>query len=316
MVEQSDIPHISVVIPVFGYELDLNALYERLNKTLIKINDNFEIIMVNDNSPDNAWVVIKRLAKQNQCVKGINLSRNFGQHQAVSAGLEFVRGTWCIVMDCDLQDQPEEIIKLYNEAQKGYEIVMARRLLRKDRVIKRVTSRLFYILFNYLTDQKLDNRVANFGIYSKKVIDEINNFRERDRSFGLLVNLVGFSKKIINVEHDKRRIGPSGYSFKKRFRMAENHIFSHSIKPLRIAVRIGVITTIISVLYALYLIIKYIIYSSSVPGWTSLMVSLFFLFGVLITLTGVVGLYVGKIYNEVKKRPLYIIDSMTFEAGS
>ena len=316
MVEQSDIPHISVVIPVFGYELDLNALYERLNKTLIKINDNFEIIMVNDNSPDNAWVVIKRLAKQNQCVKGINLSRNFGQHQAVSAGLEFVRGTWCIVMDCDLQDQPEEIIKLYNEAQKGYEIVMARRLLRKDRVINRVTSRLFYILFNYLTDQKLDNRVANFGIYSKKVIDEINNFRERDRSFGLLVNLVGFSKKIINVEHDKRRIGPSGYSFKKRFRMAENHIFSHSIKPLRIAVRIGVITTIISVLYALYLIIKYIIYSSSVPGWTSLMVSLFFLFGVLITLLGVVGLYVGKIYNEVKKRPLYIIDSMTFEAGS
>ena len=316
MVEQSDIPHISVVIPVFGYELDLNALYERLNKTLIKINDNFEIIMVNDNSPDNAWVVIKRLAKQNQCVKGINLSRNFGQHQAVSAGLEFVRGTWCIVMDCDLQDQPEEIIKLYNEAQKGYEIVMARRLLRKDRVINRVTSRLFYILFNYLTDQKLDNRVANFGIYSKNVIDEINKFRERDRSFGLLVNLVGFSKKIINVEHDKRRIGPSGYSFKKRFRMAENHIFSHSIKPLRIAVRIGVITTIISVLYALYLIIKYIIYSSSVPGWTSLMVSLFFLSGVLITLLGVVGLYVGKIYNEVKKRPLYIIDSMTFEAGS
>jgi polyisoprenyl-phosphate glycosyltransferase len=316
MVEQSDIPHISVVIPVFGYELDLDVLYDRLSKTLIKINDNYEIIMINDKSPNNAWDVIKRLAQNDQRVKGINLSRNFGQHQAVSAGLEFVRGTWCVVMDCDLQDQPEEIIKLYNEAQKGYEIVMGRRLLRKDSVIKRVTSRLFYILFNYLSDQKLDNRVANFGIYSKKVINEINKFSERDRSFGLLVNLVGFSKKIINVEHGKRKIGPSGYSFKKRFRMAENHIFSHSTKPLRIAVRIGVIITIISVLYALYLIIKYIIYSSSVPGWTSLMVSLFFLFGVLITLLGVVGLYVGKIYNEVKKRPLYIIDSMTFEVDS
>jgi len=312
MVEQSDIPHISVVIPVFGYELDLDALYDRLSKTLIKINDNYEIIMINDKSPDNAWDVIKRLAQNDQRVKGINLSRNFGQHQAVSAGLEFVRGTWCIVMDCDLQDQPEEIIKLYNEAQKGYEIVMARRLLRKDSVIKRVTSRLFYILFNYLSDQKLDNRVANFGIYSKKVINEINKFRECDRSFGLLVNLVGFSKKIINVEHDQRRLGRSGYSFKKRLIMAENHILSHSTKPLSIAIRLGAIITIISVLYALYLIIKYIVYSSSVPGWTSLMVSLFFLSGVLITLLGVVGIYVGKIYNEVKKRPLYIIDSMTF----
>ena len=262
MVEQSDIPHISVVIPVFGYELDLNALYDRLSKTLIKINDNFEIIMVNDNSPDNAWDVIKKLAKQNQCVKGINLSRNFGQHQAVSAGLEFVRGTWCIVMDCDLQDQPEEIKNLYDKVIEGYDIVMARRVNRDDKLSKRLTSKIFYYIFNYLTNQNLNNSIANFGIYSKNVIEEVRRFKEHDRSIGLLINYVGFNKISIDVSHAKSESDISGYNFSSRLKLAINHIISFSTKPLTVTVIFGLALTVIALFFVFYLTLRYFIMHS------------------------------------------------------
>ena len=167
---------ISVVAPAYKCSECIEELYTRLIVSLAKITNSFEIIFVNDGSPDNDWGVIKKLAISDKRVKGINLSRNFGQHYAITAGLDYAVGNWVVVMDCDLQDQPEEIGKLYNKALEGFDIVVGVRENRKDNFFKKITSALFYVIFNYFTDQKLNNKVANFGIYSKQVIENIKKF--------------------------------------------------------------------------------------------------------------------------------------------
>ena len=303
---------ISIVTPVYNAAMILPELHARLFRSLSQITDNFEIIMVNDASPQNDWEVIKSIANKDDRVKGINLSKNFGQHAAISAGLEYCTGEWIVVMDCDLQDQPEEIIKLYQKSQEGFHVVVGKRMRRKDFFLVKLFSKLFYNLFNYLTEQNLDNRVANFGIYSRKVIDNVKRYKEKDRSFGLLVALVGFSRVEIEVVHAKRAKGASSYNFRKKINLAMDHILSHSNKPLKLAVKIGFLFTTGSIIYGFWLIIAYFVYSNVATGWTSLMVSLFFLTGLIIAVVGMVGLYVGKIYDEVKERPLYIIDETTF----
>ncbi|MCU7960605.1 MAG: glycosyltransferase family 2 protein [gamma proteobacterium symbiont of Bathyaustriella thionipta] len=305
--------HISIVVPVYGCEESLVELCQRLKKTVQQITNKFEIILINDASPDCSWEVICELARKDKRVKGINLSKNYGQHCAISAGIDNVNARWLVVMDCDLQDQPEEILKLYEKAQEGYEQVVAVREVRKDHYFIKLSSRLFYILFNYLSDTELDNRVANFGIYSRKVVSGIKKFKEKDRSFGLLASLTGFKKTKISVEHAERKIGRSSYSFRKRLNMALNHILSHSNKPLLLAVKMGFVCSLAALFYTVWLILRYFFLDEPVEGWTSVMVSLFFLSGMVISVVGVVGLYVGKIYNEVKERPLYIIDEVTFK---
>nr|VFK56591.1 MAG: dolichol-phosphate mannosyltransferase [Candidatus Kentron sp. TC] len=313
MVEIPMKPHISVVSPVYGRELDLGELCDRLVESLSRLTDAFEIILVNDDSPDDAWKVIRSLARKDPRIRGINLSRNFGQHYAITAGLNYVRGDWCVVMDCDLQDRPEEIIKLYDKAREGYDIVVGRRANRQDNTLTRLTSKLFYVVFNYLTDQKLSNTVANFGIYSRAVIDAVLQYKEHDRSFGLLVSLVGYKRTEIDIVHAAREVGSSAYNFRTRLRMAEEHILSHSTKPLGLVIEFGLLISLSSLFYALFLIIRYMFISMGVPGWHSLMVSMFFLSGIIISLIGMVGLYVGKIINEVKERPLFIVESTTLD---
>jgi dolichol-phosphate mannosyltransferase len=302
---------ISVVIPCYKCADCLVELHKRIVCTLEQITNEFEIIFVNDASPEKDWQIIKELAGNDIRVTGINLSRNFGQHYAITAGVDYSNGDWVIVMDGDLQDRPEEIAKLYRKAQEGFDIVVGKREDRKDSHIVRMTSRLFYIVFNYLTDQKLDNKVANFGIYSKNVIDNVKKLKEADRSFGLLVNLVGFSKSAIKIDHSHRANGKSAYSFKSRLNLALDHILSHSNKPLILAIQTGFLISSLSLFYGFWLIIRYFINSHVADGWTSLMVSLFFLSGLIIVVIGMVGLYVGKTYNEVKNRPLYIVKEIT-----
>lgn len=298
---------ISVVIPCYKCARFLDELHKRLTRCLEQVTEDFEIIFINDESPEHDWQIIKELAGKDRRVKGINLSRNFGQHYAITAGLNYCDGDWIVVMDGDLQDQPEEIKKLFEKTHDGYDIVVGKRENRKDSFFVKMTSRLFYIVFNYLTGQKFDNKVANFGIYSKRVIDHVKTLKEADRSFGLLVSLVGFPKIEIDIEHARRTSGKSAYSFQSRLNLAFNHILSHSNKPLILAIQAGFVISSLSLLYAFWLIIRYFFSAHVADGWTSLMVSLFFLSGLIIIVTGMVGLYVGKIYNEVKSRPLYIV---------
>lgn len=300
---------ISVVIPIYGYEESLEELYERLNKTLITITSSFEIIMVNDASPDRSWEIISRLAEKDNKLKGVNLSRNFGQHHAITAGIDLARGDWVVVMDCDLQDQPEEIVKLYQTAINNYDIVVAKREQRKDIWIKRFVSLIFYKLFNYLSDINHDATVANFGIYSRKVINSFKCHREQSRSFGTMVTFLGFKRIAIPIEHAPRGGESSSYNFNSRLRLAINTIVSHSDKPLRLSIKLGFILSFLALAYGGWLIIKYLMNGISVPGWTSVMVSIYFLAGLMFINLGFLGLYIGKIFSETKGRPLYIIQN-------
>jgi len=304
----SKTPYISVVTPVYGCGDCLEQLYNRLKITLSTINDNFEIIMVNDASLDNAWDIITQLAKQDDRIKGINLSRNFGQHKAITAGLDYASGEWIVVMDCDLQDKPEEIIKLYNKAQEGYDVVFGRRAVRQDSFLKKLSSKLFYKMFDYFTDTKTDNTIANFSIISKKVLLTLRRYKEQNRSYALFVNLVGFKRADIDIIHASREIGESSYTLSKLINLAIDGIVSQSNKPLKLSIKFGFLISFIAFIYALWLILRYMIYGINVAGWTSVMVSIYLIAGLLFLNLGFLGLYIGKIFDETKNRPLYIID--------
>jgi len=300
--------HISVVIPVYGCKTTLVELYIRLKESLTPISEDFEIILVNDKSPDFAWDTIVEIAKLDNRVKGINLSRNFGQHKAITAGLDNVNGEWIVVMDCDLQDQPEEIIKLYTKVQEGYDVVFGRRYNRHDSFLKKMSSNLFYRAYNYLAESNFDSTIANFSICNRKVINAVTSLREQSRSFPLFVKWVGYNVGYINIEHATRKEGKSAYTLKKLVNFAIDSIISQSNRPLRLSIKVGITFAFLSFIFGIYLIIKKIAFSVPIEGWTSIMVSMFFIGGLILANLGFLGLYIGKIFDEVKDRPLYFID--------
>ncbi|MFV0470785.1 MAG: glycosyltransferase family 2 protein [Paludibacteraceae bacterium] len=192
--------HISVVSPVYRAENIVSELVKQVKEAVSPISEDFEIILVNDASPDNSWGKIAEECSKDKRVKGIDLSRNFGQHYAITAGLQYAKGEWVVVMDCDLQDRPDEIPNLYGKAQEGWDIVYARRTKRKDKFIKNTTSLIFNKVFAYLSGIKQDN-VANFGIYHSLVISEYNKMKEYARSFGSLNRYLGFRTCVLDVKH-------------------------------------------------------------------------------------------------------------------
>lgn len=301
---------ISVVVPVYYGEPTIEELSYRLYAVAQKINCDLEIIYVNDASPDNSWNIIKRLHSENEFVKGINFSRNFGQHYAISAGIANSTSDWVIVMDCDLQDVPEEIENLYHKAQQGYDVVLARRTRRKDSFFKRFFSRCFYWALSYLSGVKYDPRVANFGIYKRNVIDTINSLPEKNRYFPSMIKWVGYKQTGIDVRHSERAEGSSSYNFKKLLNLSLDIVLSYSDKPLRLAIKLGLIITFLSLIFSIIIIYRYFAGGIEVLGYTSLILSIWMLSGIIIFVLGVVGLYIGKIFENVKNRPTYIIKEL------
>lgn len=301
---------ISVISPVYGCKESIRELYEKVTATLQKICSSYEIIFVNDNCPQNSWEVISAIAKNDKNVKAIKLSKNFGQHYAITAGIDCCSGNYVVVMDCDLQDKPQEIEKLYKKALEGYDIVYGRRVERQDSFFKSFSSKLFHKTLEYFTESEHDHTIGNFGIYSKKVINALKNLKEKSRDFLLLVKIVGFKKTEIDVEHDARAYGKSSYNLSKMINLAVDSIVSHSNKPLKLIIQLGLMVSMLSFFVAVGLVVAHFTYGFSVEGWTSLMVSMFFLFGLLFGILGVIGLYIGKIFDQVKNRPLYIVDEV------
>lgn len=306
-------PHISVVIPVYQAEGCLNELYDRLASSLNKISDQFEIILIDDCSLDQSWSLIETLSRNDPRVKGVQFSRNFGQHYGISAGLNICKGDWIVVMDCDLQDRPEEIIRLYTKAQEGYDVVLARRGLRKDPLIKRLSSWIFYKAFSYLAGINYDGETGNYRILSKKVVTNFRNMGEQLRFFGGLIQWLGFPTASIEITHDARFEGKSTYTFSKLWKLASETIIAHSDKPLRISIRFGFLMAFMSFCYGSYILIKALVHNTAIPGWSSLIVSLYFIGGIIISILGIIGIYLGKTFDETKKRPLYVIRRTTFD---
>lgn len=300
-------PHISIVTPVYGCAESLPLLYKRLVSSLTHITDDFEIIMINDASPDNAWDIITSIAENDIRVKGIRLSRNFGQHHAITAGLDHAFGEWVVVMDCDLQDQPEEIVKLYDKAQEGYDVVFGRRNVRQDNIYRRLSSRLFHKLFTYLTEIDTDMQVANFSIVSQRVVKNFRNLKEQTRTYVLFLQWLGFKQARVDINHAERTFGKSSYNFTKMLNLAIDSVVSQSNKPLKVSIKLGFSLSIASLIYALWLVTDYLFFSSVIQGWTSVMVSIYFLAGLMLATMGFLGLYIGKIFDETKGRPLYVV---------
>jgi dolichol-phosphate mannosyltransferase len=305
---------IAVVVPVYGCKTQLAELYFRLKSVLNNISNDFEIILINDNCPNGSWEAIIELCNNDNRVKGINFSRNFGQHYAITAGLEHSYSEWVVVMDCDLQDQPEEIKALYNKALEGFDIVLARRKQRKDGLLKKITSNLFYKILSYLTNTEQDSAIGNFGIYHRKVVDAVCSMGDSMKYFPTMVRWVGFKHTAIDVKHLARLSGKSTYSFGKLLRLSLDVILSFSDKPLRLIVKLGMFISGISVISALYFLIKYSLGYIHVLGWTSLIISIWFLSGIIIFLIGMLGLYVSKTFENTKNRPKYIVkDYLNFD---
>lgn len=298
---------LSVISPVYKAANIVPELVSQLHNQLQLITENYEIILVNDASPDDSWPKISIECEKDSRVVGLNLSRNFGQHYAITAGLEHAKGEWIVVMDCDLQDRPDEIINLYNKAMEGYDLVLARRANRKDNYFKKLGSKLFYKLFSYLTDTTQDNTVANFGIYNKKVIESIISMGDYYRVFPILIQWVGFNKYYLNVQHSFRAEGKSSYSRMKLINLAFNMIISFSDKPLRLGLKLGVLVSFSSLLLSIYYFILYMTGRILVPGYASLVILITFSTGIIITFLGLVGSYIGKLSLQVKNRPKYII---------
>lgn len=305
-------PHLSVVIPVYKAEGCLYELYNRLKNSLETITPDFEIILVEDCGGDRSWAIIEELTSVDSRVKGIQFSRNFGQHYGITAGLDLCDADWVVVMDCDLQDRPEEIPRLYQKAQEGFEVVLANRGKRKDTILKRLTSWAFYAIFNYLADIKHDGQVGNFRIISRKVVNAFCEMREQLRFFGGLIDWMGFPVAYVDVEHDKRFEGRSSYTFRKLLNLAVNTIIAYSDKPLRLSIKIGFVMSFGSIVYGFAIIYKALFKGVSVSGWSSIIVSLYFLGGIIIAILGIMGIYIGRSFDESKRRPLYIVARTTW----
>lgn len=297
---------ISVVSPVYGCCECLVELCDRLRNTLSQIADAYEIILVNDASKDDSWQIIRELSSQDKRIKGINFSRNFGQHYAISAGLDVADGDWTVVMDCDLQNRPEDIPRLYEKALEGYDIVSASHEAHKS---KRFTSKLYYRVHKALS--KEEAFPASFLILSKRVVLTLRRFREKHRLILKLLQYVGFSRAVVPVESAPRVKGSSSYTFMMRAKLGIFGIVSSTTRLLRAGIVFGVLTSATSFLFGIYILISKLMIEDYAAGWSSLIVSIYFVGGIIMILLGIIGVYLEVMFDEVKGRPLYIVKGMT-----
>ena len=299
---------ISVVIPVYGCRAAIPELHRRLCESLEKISKAFEIILVDDYCPQNSWEEIQKVCEKDKRVIGIHMARNFGQIRAITAGLDKSRGDWVVIMDCDLQDRPETIPELYQKAQEGYDVVFARREGRKDSAITKFLSKCFYKVYDYFTDGTFDSSICNFSISKRKVIDYYCRMREQNRAYTMFIRWLGFKQTAIDMPADERFEGKSSYNLKRKLKMAFEIITSQSNKPLLFSVKLGFVSAFLALIYIIYLVFREIILGDVLVGWTSIVASIYLMGGIILCAIGVVGIYVGNIFNGAKNRPLYVID--------
>lgn len=299
--------HLSVVIPEYKGATMIHELVRRIVTSVSTITEDYEIILVNDASPDDTWCEIEKVCAKDKRVKGLNLSRNFGQHYAITAGLAYAKGDWVVVMDCDLQDRPEEIPNLYKKAQEGYDIVFARRVVKHVGWWKRFSSVAFHVVFDWLSGRKSDPAIGNFGIYSHKAIKEFNKIPQQARSFGSILSIVGFKNGFIDVEQAESERGATSYTLAKLLKLSFDIVITNTNKPLRTAVGIGFVMSAISLLVAIYNVIARILGFIIVAGYTTTVFSIWFVGGLMLFVMGILGLYIGKIFDQVKGHPLYVV---------
>lgn len=298
---------ISIVIPLLNEEGNLLNLYQSLIVILEKMNKSFEIIFIDDGSRDNSFQIISNICDKDNRVLGISLSRNFGHQIALAAGIEHSSGEAVITMDADLQHPADIIPVLYKKHEEGYDIVNTIREATADEgTFKKITSKSFYALINNLSDTRIEPAAADFRLMSRKAVNAFLQIKEKDRFTRGLVSWMGFRQTHISYAAPERFSGQSKYSVKKMFRFAGDGITSFSSKPLRISFYAGLIVSFIGLIYSSYAVIEFF-RGKTIPGWTSLLVTVLIIGGIQLISIGIIGEYIARIFNEAKNRPLYFV---------
>ncbi len=304
-------PELSLVIPLFNEEENLNALYQELVPVLKEISCPSEVIFVDDGSRDKSFEMVRELSIRDNRIRGISLSRNFGHQVALTAGLQHARGEMVITMDADLQHPPKEIPRLIEQYRLGFDIVNTRRIDTAEiGYFKKSSSRLFYRMINRISEVPITESSSDFRLMSRKALDGFLLFTERGRFTRGLVSWMGFRQTVIDYICPPRFAGKSKYTLRKMLHFAADGITAFSAKPLRIASYIGVIVFLLGLLYAIYAVIRNLS-GETIPGWTSLLVTVLILGGIQLLTLGIIGEYLARIFNESKSRPLYFIKDQT-----
>jgi polyisoprenyl-phosphate glycosyltransferase len=299
---------ISIVVPVLNEAENLPELYRRISAVMNHVHLSFELIFVDDGSTDRSLNIMLELSEKDKNVKIIQLSRNFGHQLAIIAGVDYAQGEAVIMMDGDLQHPPELIEKLIEKWQEGYEVVCTCRDVTEDvSLFKMITSRCFYTLIYHLAEVNISAGTADFRLLDRSVVESLRSFGERSIFLRGIINWLGYRQAAIHYRADARYSGESKYSFLRMLRFAMDGITSFSSIPLYISAFTGIIISFSSFIYALMVIYVRIFTDRVVEGWTSVMVALLFLGGIHLITLGIQGIYLGKVYTEVKGRPRYLI---------
>jgi len=299
---------LSVVLPLLNEESVILETYERLKKTMLGLAWDYEFIFVDDGSTDHSLSILEGLAQQDKQVKYISFSRNFGHQMAITAGCDFCNGQYVVIMDCDLQDPPELIPQLISKAEEGFDVVYAvRRKRQAETWFKKITACLFYRIFALFTNIQMPLDTGDFRLINRKVLLTLRGLKEKNRFMRGLVSWVGFKQTGILYDRESRKAGRTKFHFLKMMNFSLDGIFSFSTVPLKIASLLGLIITILSALMGIYYVGMKLFTNQLVHGWLSLLISILFIGGVQLIFLGIIGEYLGRIYDEVKQRPLYVI---------
>jgi glycosyltransferase involved in cell wall biosynthesis len=307
---------LSVVIPVYNDEEVLPELHRRLLPVLSELSADREIVFVDDGSRDGSFRVLRDIQKSDPRVRIVRLARNFGQANAITAGLDHARNEVVVLMDSDLQDRPEDIHRLIDAMlEKDAPMAIARWVSRRDSAFKLAVSRLFYVVTNRITSLRREPRLGVFRVMKREVIEELKAIPEKTASTISLMYWLGFDYAIVDLQRDVRYAGKSGYTLSKMLRLSFDLVFSYSLFPIQVASVLGLILSIGSLLLAAFFVIRKLVLHTVVPGWTSLIVIVLFLFGVTFLFLGIMGEYIGRIFVEAKKRPKYVVAKVFENSG-
>jgi len=300
-------PLVSVVVPVYGCRTCLTHLHERLTLSIGELVPAHEIILVDDRSEDGSWEEIERLVDLDESVRGVRLSRNFGQHAAITAGLSHARGDWVVVMDCDLQDPPELIPRLYRKALEGHDIVFGRRTHKPTNPVRRLLAKLYFRGLRAFTGTKIDGQYGTFSVISRRVVDAFLDLKDQDRHYLMILTWLGFDAAAVDYEPAARHSGRSSYSLPRLIEHALDGVFFQTTVLLRWIVYLGFFLASLGGALAAYLLVARIV-GEAYPGWTSIVVLTLALCGFIIMSTGITGLYIGKVFEQARGRPIFVVD--------
>jgi glycosyltransferase involved in cell wall biosynthesis len=302
-------PLLSIVAPVYRSDAIVPEFVRRTCEGASKVTDDFELLLIEDGSPDNSWSAIVSECDRDPRVKGVQLSRNFGQQPAITAGLAHARGRYVVVMDSDLQDDPVYIPDLYRKSLEGFDIVFARKRIRRFGVLRNLSTRFYYAMFRWLASIDYDQHVGAYSILTRRVVDAFLQFGDYRRGYVIVLGWLGFRRSHVDVEHRERPVGQSSYTTWGLMGHAITIAMAYSDKPLRLSIYFGVALSALSFLLGIWLATRY--FTSNVGqlalGWTSIIISHLFLNGLLLISLGVVGLYIGRIFEQVKQRPIFVV---------